>query len=179
MVRSKKKNTTERQRAKNTELRKALQDCRQELDAAQKNTRDLAGWALTDRSILIAESQHKQNLLQNYEAALKQREQELHALQKAEQDCTVFRPREGNAVDQHEMARRLRELNKRRERVGLLPIESVCPGVQQHAQSSETAQDWILFPRQGGAAQEFGEGSEEMSSPRDGMFEPLSCGGYV
>jgi hypothetical protein len=61
--------------ADNAELARALLAMEKELDAAKQATRDLAAWALKERSRLMAEALHQRLLREDHEAILCQRDE--------------------------------------------------------------------------------------------------------
>ncbi|KAJ4994042.1 hypothetical protein SVAN01_00519 [Stagonosporopsis vannaccii] len=88
--------------AQNGSLLHALVQSEAEVQSAQRATRDLATWALQERTRLMAEAQHQRVLRENYEAVLRQRDEQVTYLLALHQEAQQYHPRtrvrEGEAI---------------------------------------------------------------------------------
>lgn len=113
--------------AQNAYLLHALAQLKATLHSAQREARDLAAWALQDRVRLMTEAQHQRLLCSEYEAMLRQRDEQVTYLlalsQEAKLDHARSLVREGEAMGRPGATECVQRINQMRAQFGLPLID--------------------------------------------------------
>lgn len=116
-----------RLKADNAELAHAMLEMEKELKAAKQATRDLAAWTVNERNRLMTEALHQRLLREDYEAILRQRDEQVLYLLALHQEGKFGHARtpvrQGEMMGRPVSTRNLMKINEMRAQVGLPPID--------------------------------------------------------